>query len=377
MSLVYVPSRSASAAAASLYRGMFTDADYARQRAFFSDSVRFPSTPLHELTHLAASLGLGRLWLKDETDRFGLPSFKGLGTMFALQTLQESGALRGVRALVCASEGNHGRAVAHAARRAGVKCRVYLGEQVAGARADAIRSEGAEVVRVAGTYDEAVRRAAADAAQHGWHVISDTSWPGYEEIPRQIMLGYTRMLDEAEQQWGADGPPDLMAVQGGVGGLVGAAASWLAWRYREGRPKLVVVEPARAACIQAAARAGRVVALDSPLTTIMGGLRCGEMSPVAFRVIDAVASAYMAIEDEWTRAAMRRLAQPAKSDPRLVVGPSGAAGVAALLAMRAASGTARLLETAHGRVPTVVVIATEGATEPALWEKVTGSPSEP
>lgn len=352
--------------------GLFTDADYARQRAFFRHGRRFPATPLRDLPGLARSLDLGRLWLKDETNRFGLPAFKGLGATFALHALQESGRLRGIETLVCASEGNHGRAVAHAAARAGLACRVYLGEQVAEARADAIRSEGATIVRVPGTYDAAVRQAAADANAHGWQVISDTSWDGYDDIPRQIMLGYTRMMDEAEAQWGAGGPPDVALVQGGVGGLIGAVASWLAWRYGDGRPRLVTIEPLQAACIQASIRAGHPVAIDGPLATIMGGLRCGEMSPVAFEAIEDVADACMAIEDDWTRDAVRRLAHPAPPDPSLAVGTSGAAGVAALLAARAGGMIDVFDALGLPPAPRVLVIATEGPTEPELWETVTG-----
>lgn len=353
------------------YRGLFADDDYARQRAFFAEAQRFPVTPLRALPGLAATLGLARLWLKDETNRFDLPAFKGLGTTFAVQQLVTSGALVGVETLVCASEGNHGRAVAHAARGAGLRARVYLAEGVAEARANAIKGEGATIVRVRGTYDDAVRRAALDAESHGWQVVSDTSWEGYEEIPRQIMLGYTRLMDEAELQWRDTGRPDIILVQGGVGGLAGAVASWLAWRYDdEERPLLVVVEPLHAACIQASARAGHPVALGGPLTTIMGGLRCGEMSPMAFDVLDEVVDAYLAIDDEWTRLAMRRLAHPVPPDSPLAVGTSGAAGIAALLAARDADlpdGFGATL----GSAASVLAIATEGPTEPALWAEVT------
>lgn len=351
------------------YQGIFSDADYARQRAFYLDAERFPATPLRDLPGLAASLGLGRLWLKDETHRFGLPAFKGVGTTFALHSLMDAGGLQGVDTLVCASEGNHGRAVAHAARHVGLASRVYLAEGVAEARADAIRSEGATMIRVRGTYDDAVRQAAADAAAHGWQVVSDTSWEGYEEIPRQIMLGYTRIMDEAEAQWAADGPPDVILVQGGVGGLAGAVASWLAWRYNaDTRPRLVIVEPLHAACIQASARAGHPVTVEGPLTTIMGGLRCGEMSPIAFPVISAVADAYVAIEDDWTRSAMRQLAHPCPPDPSLAVGTSGAAGIAALLARGHADFLASLGLYSNA---SAVTIATEGPTEPKLWGALT------
>lgn len=353
--------------------GLFADKDYAAQRAFFEGRPALAPTPLVRLPGLARACGLGALWLKDETARFGLPAFKGLGAGFALETLAARGDLDGVDRLVCASEGNHGRAVAQAARRMGRRARIYLGAAVAESRAAAIASEGADIVRVPGTYDDAVRAAAQDAEANGWRVISDQSWEGYEAIPRLIMQGYTRLMDEAEASWGADGPPDVALVQGGVGGLVCAAASWMAWRYGAARPRLVVVEPLHAACLQVSARAGVPTAVTGPLTTIMGGLRCGEVSPVALPAIRATADAYVAVEDAWARRAMAALAHPTDGDPLLCVGTSGVAGVAALLALHEAPelrDAARALQlTPHTRA---FVIATEGPTEPALWEEATG-----
>ncbi len=346
--------------------GLFTAAEYARRRAFVT--TRVPPTPLVRLPGLAARLGLADVWVKDETSRFGLPAFKSLGVEFAVQGLRERGALDGHPTLVCASAGNHGRAVARAARVAGCRARIFLDADVAPARVAAIASEGADIVRVDGTYDDAVRLAAADAAEHGGLVVSDTSWDGYEQVPRDIMLGYTQVMDEAAAAWGADGPPDLVLVQAGVGGLLAAVASWMAWTYGDRRPRLVAVEPARAACVQASTREGRPVAVEGPLTTIMAGLRCGEVSPLAFAAIDGLVDACVAVDDDWCRAAMRQLARPEGADPRLEVGTSGAAGIAALLAVHAAGAS---VGEALGLTPRarVLAIATEGVTEPALWHE--------
>jgi diaminopropionate ammonia-lyase len=357
--------------------GLFTAAEYARQRAYFAARPDLAATSLVRLPGLASTLGLDDVWVKDETLRFGLPAFKGLGAGFALAQLAESGALDGVETLVCASEGNHGRAVAQAARLAGRRARVYLGAAVAEARAAAIAREGAEVVRVDGSYDDAVRTAAEEAARHGWLVISDTSWPGYEEVPRLIMLGYTRLMDEAAAAWG-ERPPDLMLVQGGVGGLACAVASWMAATYGAARPKVVVVEPTGAACLLTSARAGRPTPIDGPPRTIMGGLRCGEVSPGAFPALRAVADAYVAVEDDWARRAMRTLAHPAGGDPVLRVGTSGSAGIAALLALAEAPDLRDVVRALDvGPSSRVCAIATEGVTEPALWDEVTAPEPPP
>ncbi len=351
--------------------GLFTDQEYVRQRAFFT--TRVPSTPLVSLPGLAARLGLGALWVKDETRRFDLPAFKSLGVEFAVHEMAVRGALDGVTTLVCASAGNHGRAVARAARHARLKARVFLDRDVATARVDAIRSEDAEVVRVDGTYDDAVRLAADDAARTGALVVSDTSWPGYEQVPRDIMLGYTRVMDEAATAWAGQGPPDLMIVQAGVGGLLAAVASWSARHLGPNRPALVAVEPSLAACVQASARAGAPAAVAGPLTTIMAGLRCGEVSPLAFDVVPDLVDGYIAVEDHWCRAAMHLFAHPEPGDPALAVGTSGAAGLAALLAaVESAEARAFFTACAPRAGQRVLVIATEGITEPDLWQDVTG-----
>jgi len=356
-------------------RGRFTDDEYARRRVYFS--TRTAPTPLVRLPALAAALDLGALWIKDETRRFDLPAFKSLGVEFAVEALRARGQLEGITTLVCASAGNHGRAVARAARVAGLRARIFLDADVAPARIAAITSEGADVVRVAGSYDDAVRLAADDAAVTGSLVVSDTSWDGYEQVPHDIMLGYTQIMDEAEAAWGDDGPPDTVMVQAGVGGLLAAVASWCAWRFGDQRPRLIAVEPERAACVMASAAAARPVAVEGPLTTMMAGLRCGEVSPLAFDTVRDLVNDYLAVDDGWGRAAMRRLAHPLGADPALGVGTSGAAGLAALLALAdAAHGDLRrqLGLTSASRI---MLIATEGVTEPELWRDVVHESSRP
>ena len=215
---------------------LFTEEDYATLGAYYHSHPGLLPTPNLTLPDLAATVGLRDLWVKDETARFGLNAFKSLGVRFAVDTLLVRGTIVRGATLVCASEGNHGRAVARAAREAGCQARVYLAASVAQARADAIASEGADVVRVAGTYDDAVRTAAEDADRSGWIVVSDTSWDSYQEIPRLIMLGYTRLMDELAAGYGDSWRPDVICVPGGVGGLLAAVACWSNRHWRVARP---------------------------------------------------------------------------------------------------------------------------------------------
>lgn len=341
--------------------GLFSAAEYTQVRAFFDARPRLEPTPTRYLPALAGQLGLGAVFAKDETARFGLNAFKLLGGLFAIETLIAEGAIKPGDTLVCASEGNHGRAVARAARQAGCRARVYMAGDAAAARVEAIAGEGAAVVRVDGSYDDAVRIMRGEAGEHGWTIVSDTSWEGYERIPRLIMLGYTRMIDEISEGF------DTVFVQGGVGGLLCGVASACA---REGI-RVVSVEPSQAACLMASARAGHPVAVEGPLTTTMTGLRNREVSPLAFEAVLPIVDAYVAIDDQWAHDAMRRFARPAGDDPAIAAGASGSAALGGLLAVCREPTMAAVRERLRlGPASRVLVIVSEGVTDPQLRSQV-------
>ena len=349
-------------------------------RAFFAARPELTPTPLRHLPGLAGDLGIGTLLAKDETARFGLNAFKLLGARFAIETLLAEGDVQRGAMLACASEGNHGRAVARAARDAGCSCRVYMAHDAAPSRVEAIAGEGAEVIKVDGSYDDAVRIMDAEARANGWTIISDTAWPGYERIPRLIMLGYTRMLDEISNQQSAIGNQDPVAgwdaifVQGGVGGLLCAMASWCAFHRREKPVRVITVEPTTAACLQASARAGRPVAVTGALDTTMAGLRNREVSPPAFAALLPIVDAFIAIDDVWSDRAMRSLAKPRPGDPEIAAGASGSAALGGLFALcqepALADARAKLGLDEKSRI---LVIVSEGVTDPALWRARVGA----
>jgi diaminopropionate ammonia-lyase len=323
---------------------------------------------------LARQLGLGELLVKDETARFGLNAFKATGALFAIATLVERGELQPGSLVACASEGNHGRAVAHAARAARCGARVYMSRSVARARVEAIESEGATVVLVDGTYDDAVRLMAEEATAHGWAIISDTSWAGYTEIPRLIMLGYTRIMDEIAAAMGDD-RLDAVFVPAGVGGLLAAVACWEDLQYGHRRAKVVAVEPLTAACVQVSVRAGAPTAVPGPFDTTMGGLRCGEMSPSVFPAVASLVDGFVAIEDEFAFAAMRQLARPAAGDPIVECASSGAAALGGLLAARTDSTLSGFFDDLGlDNSSRIAVLVTEGVTDPAVVNRVLARP---
>jgi len=221
--------------------------------------------------------------------------------------------------------------VARAAATRGLRAIVYMRESVSPERVAAIRAEGAEVVLVNGTYDDAVKRMADAASRAGWTIVSDTAWPGYEAIPRDIMLGYTWIMTEAEGAWAPGRPPAVVVVQAGVGGLAGAVASWLCSRFGAERPYLICAEPLEAACVLASIEAGepRSIAVGR---TEMGGLRSGQMSSISWTSLRSTVDACIAIDDGSVTQTIDRLAKPLDHDPVISAGPSGACGLAALLA---------------------------------------------
>ncbi|MBN9056798.1 MAG: diaminopropionate ammonia-lyase, partial [Rhizobiales bacterium] len=313
-------------------------------------------TPLVALPGLAARLGVGAIHVKDEGHRLGLGSFKALGGAYAVirLVLEAAGERLGrpvdmadlhapdVAAVArgmtfaCATDGNHGRSVAQGARLVGARAAIFVHSGVSDERVAAIARFGAQMIRVAGTYDDSVREAARVAEEKGWTIVSDTSWPGYERIPGLVMQGYTALLREALRTLPA--PPTHVFVQAGVGGIAAAVAGHLALEFGAARPVFTVVDPARAACLFESARAGRPVTIAHGEPTVMAMLECYEPSLVAWRVLSRAADAFMTVGEEDAVAAMRQLARPVAGDPAIVAGESGGVGLAGL--MRAAADPA-------------------------------------
>lgn len=328
----------------------------------------YAPTPLYDLHGLAATLGVRDLHYKDEGERFGLKSFKALGGAYAVSRLAARSAPHTLT-VTCATDGNHGRSVAWGAQRAGSRCVIFVHGGVSRARIEAIEQFGAEVRRVPGNYDDSVRHAARVAAEEGWTVVSDTSYAGYTDIPRDVMQGYTVLVHETLEQMHGLMPTHLF-VQGGVGGLAAAVAAYFWEHYGAQRPVVVVVEPDRADCLLRSAVAGAPQTVSGSLDTVMAGLACGEPSLLAWEILQYAADAFISIPDESALATMQQLAAPPASDPPIVSGESGAAGLAGLIAVAgdpAARSTIALTPDSR-----VLVIGSESDTDPELYKRIVG-----
>jgi len=365
--------------------------------AAFAEIASWPgyaATPLSRLDALAKELRLAAIYYKDERGRFGLGSFKALGGAYAVANVlrQKVMAARGLAGVgsqqllsgafadvvaaatvTCATDGNHGRSVAWGAQLFGCRCVIFVHEHVSQGRRDAIARYGAEVREVKGNYDDAVRHAAATAQDHGWTVVSDTSYPGYRDIPLDVMHGYGVMAMEIVRQ--LEGvPPTHVFAQAGVGALAAAvcAAFWLRWG--EGRPHFVVVEPLTADCVYRSLEADRPVVIEGSLDTVMAGLACGEVSELAWEILHGGAGAAVALDDAYALDAMRRLANPPAGDAPIVAGETGGTGLGALLAARDHPEIRATLSLDAGS--RVLLLGSEGDTDPAIYRQVVGRAAE-
>lgn len=314
-------------------------------------------TPLAEAPSLAAEFGVGRVFVKDESTRLGMPAFKILGASWAIErALAASG--RGVRVLVAATDGNHGRAVARVASQRGLAARIFIPDGVHQSAVAAVAGEGAEVVRVPGAYEDAVRLAVGAASGDGALLIQDMGWPGYERIPAWIVEGYLTMFAEVDEQLAAadSEPADLVAVPIGVGSLAQAAVTYYRRPGLSRAPALISAEPVTAACGLRGLAAGKMVTVPTSVT-IMAGLNCGALSEAAWPFLRDGLDAAVAVTDAQDVVAaedLARLGVPA--------GPCGAATLAgARIALTGDDGAGRREWLGLTGASTIVLLCTEGS----------------
>ena len=353
----------------------------------FADISHWPGyqpSPLQRLDQLAAQIGVAAIYYKDESQRFGLKSFKALGGAYAVarqlqdKIRQQNGADASIgdlltghyRSIVqdivisCATDGNHGRSVAWGCEMFGCICIIYIHRDVSEGRKQAMQALGAEVIRVDANYDASVKQADSDAITHGRIIVSDTSYPGYVEIPRDVALGYTVMLAEAVEQMG-DEIPTHVFIQAGVGGLAAAVCAYFWELWGERRPRFIVVEPEQANCLQQSAAQGEPVTVEGDLETLMAGLSCGEVSLLAWDILKPGTDDFLTLSEEAVAPCMQLLAQ---GEPAVEAGESAVAGLGAAIVAREDAAMATKLGLDESS--RVFVIGTEGATDPEIYHQL-------
>jgi diaminopropionate ammonia-lyase len=361
-----------------------------KSRLAVTEISRWPGykpTPLHQLATLAQAVDVNSIFYKDESQRFNLQSFKALGGAYAVarQLQARISQLCGENASIddllgeryqsiidevvisCATDGNHGRSVAWGCQMFGCHCVIYIHREVSVGRQQAMQALGAEVIRFDGNYDASVRQADNEARIHQRIIVSDTSYPGYMDIPKDVALGYTVMLAEAVEQMQGSIPTHVF-IQAGVGGLAAAVCAYFWELWGKQRPRFIVVEPEQANCLQQSVRLGKPVAVEGDLETLMAGLSCGEVSTLAWEILKTGANDFMTVSENAVAPCMRLLAH---GEPAIEAGESAVAGIAALIAARedsAMSGALGLDESSR-----IFVIGTEGATDLELYQTLLAS----
>ena len=346
----------------------------ARAQSIISAWPGYESTPLVSLEDIAGAAGVKKILYKDESGRFGLGSFKALGGSYAVQQLaeQRQGQQEGQGPLVVctATDGNHGRSVAWGARLSGAECHIFIHAHVSRGRADIMAGLGAQIHRLEGNYDASLAACAEMAADQGWQIVSDTSWPGYEEVPKLVMAGYSVMASEIIGQ--LDERPTHVFIQAGCGGLAAAMIACFGQCWREELPTIVIVESDKSDSVLQGVKANRIVLVDIVDETIMAGLSCGEVSLVAWPLLQKGAKHILTIGDEEVAPMMRRLAKPeVGSRPPIEAGECSASGLIGLLAIAEEPALARQIGIDDQSI--VLTFGTEGATDRDFYNSVIGS----
>lgn len=301
----------------------------------------YAATPLADMTFLASALGIRRLFIKDETRRMGLGSFKALGGAYAVfdylmrkspqpagmpagDLLARLSATASGMTFCCASAGNHGLSVAAGAKLFGADCTVFLAQSVPEAFANRLDEYGAAVIRLGDDYEESIAGARKVSRENGWILIADSSWDGYLDIPSTVMQGYAVISDEVARACTDTGVwPSHVFLQAGVGGLAGALANHIRLHWAE-QPAIIVVEPENAACLMESARSGRMSRVEASGTN-MGRLDCAEPSLLAFEILKNTADVFVTVDDRSADVAAKTLSRAG-----MPTTPSGAAGFSAL-----------------------------------------------
>jgi diaminopropionate ammonia-lyase len=328
-------------------------------------------TPLHSLPAVAAACGVKAVLYKDEATRFNLGSFKALGGSYAVASLILAQKALGINVadltVATATDGNHGRSVSWGAQLSGCTAKIYIHKHVSVAREKAMQSFGADVIRVNGNYEASLAACKSDAEANGWHIVSDTSWEGYREIPLQVMAGYSVMSHEALAQMG-DMRPTHAFLPIGVGGLAAGLVAPLWQAMGDALCKFISVESDMSACFLESIEAQTPTLIEISEETLMAGLSCGEVSGLAWDVLRPTLSHCLSITDDAVAPLMRFLGQGLENDLSIEAGECSTAGLAALMAAKRDQSLWSALDFDENSV--VLLIGTEGATDPELYQSI-------
>lgn len=338
---------------------------------FHSSLFKYQPTPLINLPNLAKKYKVGNIYIKDESYRFGLNAFKGLGALFAISKILKSKP--DITTFCAATDGNHGRAVAWSAKYFNKKAIIFTPKDTTQRRIQAIKKEGADIKQINGNYDETCAYARKMSCKNGWELVQDTAWKNYEQVPAQIMAGYLTLFQEMEDSIHPlpEAKIDIVFLQAGVGSFAGTGIAYYLNRYGSRRPKIVIVEPKEADAILCSFKKGKISTSLGNSQTIMAGLNCGTPSFGVWDLFKSGTDVSIKIDDKYSKKAMKELYFSKGTDKQIVSGESGVAGLAGFIAIKREAKFKIIREILKINTNTnILFISTEGATDSVLFNKI-------
>ncbi|PKH50908.1 diaminopropionate ammonia-lyase [Tenacibaculum sp. Bg11-29] len=349
----------------------FTIIKKSKALEFHSSLPIYRPTPLVHLPNLSKKYNVGNIYLKDESFRFGLNSFKALGASYAINEILKEKP--NITTFCTATDGNHGRAVAWSAKYFNKRAIVFVPKDTTNERIKAIEKEGAIVEQVNGNYDETCAHAEQIANKNNWELIQDTAWKGYERIPAQIMGGYLTLFQELEDTLHLPQKPkvDIVFLQAGVGSFAGAGIAYYLEKYGANCPKIVIVEPKEADAILSSFKKGKITTSQGNSKTIMAGLNCGTPSLGAWNLLKAGTSVSIKIDDKYSKQAIRELYFCNGLDEKIISGESGVGGLAGFIAIMIEDEFKHLQQKLNiDHTTNILFVSTEGATDIDMFNRI-------
>ena len=340
----------------------------------------YEQTALISLDDFAKQMGVKKVLYKDESTRLNLGAFKALGGAYAVQTILDARAAAGddihnadgSTLIVCtATDGNHGRSVSWGAQQKDIPCHIFIHAGVSKGREKSLAEYGATVHRVDGNYDDSIAECIKMAEINGWQIVSDTSWDGYREIPTQVMAGYTVLAAEVIEQLEEEKETlTHIILQAGCGGMAGALMAYFWKHWREDLPEVIVMESSMSDCVLESMQRDEIYLVDIVDETLMAGLSCGEVSELAWPILRHGASHVLTVSDEGVKPMMRFLAKSEGDRPNIVGGECSASGLITIKTLVDNPELAKSTNIDENSV--ILVIGTEGATDPDLYKQIVG-----
>ena len=293
-----------------------------------SEWDKYSPTPLVSLNKLSKELNVKKIFYKDESKRFHLKSFKALGGAYAVEKVSKENK---EIIISTATAGNHGRSVAWGSKKLRLKCKIFISEHVSEFRAEAMRSFGADIIRVKGNYDNSLKECIKQSKQNNWQIVQDVAWQDYKLIPKLTMAGYSVMMKEISEQINSQQVSHVI-LQAGVGGMAASMIAGIA-RYLDNVPKIIVVEPESAACVLESIKTGKIEKISIKKESLMGGMSCDEVSLVPWEILKNSVSHCVTVSDDYIAKTVKSLANCKFSDEKIIGGECSTPGIVSLVGL--------------------------------------------